>query len=150
MPKKITEDNIIKQKEILDKIYNIVGVNSTNKSFLLQDIDADEEKINCIYALEPEIKKHFISGTWSCFKKPQDQQERKWYNMIKAVCKECDVEYSTKTKNIINKDGTVKSLTQFTLMKKNSLLDQTIESIIIEKVNSVIQNITKINNETII
>ena len=40
MPKKITEDNIIKQKEILDKIYNIVGINSTNKSIseIVQEI----------------------------------------------------------------------------------------------------------------
>ena len=98
MPKKITEDNIIKQKEILEKIYNIVGINSTNKSFLLQDIDADEEKQKQIYELESEIKDNFICGAWACFTKTN--QDRKWYNIIKTVCKHTDVICYTKRKTL--------------------------------------------------
>jgi len=98
MPKKITEDNIIKQKEILEKIYNIVGINSTNKSFLLQDIDADEEKQKQIYELESEIKDNFICGAWACFTKTN--QDRKWYNIIKTVCKHTDIICYTKRKTL--------------------------------------------------
>ena len=105
MPKKITEDNIIKQKEILDKIYNIVGINSTNKSFLLQDIDADEEKQKQIYELESEIKDNFLCATWACFK--VQNQDRKWYNIIKTVCKHTDVTYNSKKKGIKQNDKVV-------------------------------------------
>lgn len=102
MPKKITEDNIIKQKEILEKIYNIVGINSTNKSFLLQDIDVDEEKQKHIYELESEIKDNFICGAWACFTKTN--QDRKWYNIIKTVCKHTNVICYTKRKRIKQND----------------------------------------------
>ena len=109
MPKKINEDNIIKQKEILDKIYNIVGINSTNKSFLLLDIDADEEKQKQIYELESEIKDNFLCATWGCFK--VQNQDRKWYNIIKTVCKHTDVTCYTKRKRL-KKDEIVVYVTE--------------------------------------
>jgi hypothetical protein len=103
MPKKITEANILKQKEILQKIYEILGISSEKKSFILQDMDVNEEAQEQIYELEPEIKENFICGTWSCFTKTN--QDRKWYNIIKSVCKNNNVVYYTKRKTFKKDDN---------------------------------------------
>ena len=41
------------------------------------------EKQQMIYDLEPDIKKYFVCGTWSCFRKVD--QDRKWYNILKSI-----------------------------------------------------------------
>jgi hypothetical protein len=102
MPKKITETNILKQKEILQKIYEILGISSEKKSFILQDMDANEEAQEQIYELEPDIKENFICSSWGCFK--AKDQDRKWYNIIKSVCKNNNVSYYAKRKNIKKTD----------------------------------------------
>ena len=105
MPKKITDENILKQKEILLNIYQILDISGTNNSFILQDIDNDIDKQNAIYALETDIRKNFICGNWACFKKEQNDNTRKWYNMIKSICKEFDVDVHTKRKSIKKENG---------------------------------------------
>ena len=83
MPKKITLEYELKQKEILNKLLEILGITDDKKSFLLQDIDINNEKQQMIYDLEPDIKKYFVCGTWSCFRKVD--QDRKWYNILKSI-----------------------------------------------------------------
>jgi hypothetical protein len=148
MPKKLTASNLLKQTEIVTTIYTILNLNQNNNFFYLQDIDADIDKQNAIYALEPEIKKNFLCGNWSSIK--TKVQDRKWYNIVKNVFKACGIEYSTKTKNITNKDGTVTSLTQFTVIiidKTNLSLDQKLEILLNEKVELAIQNMIKSNDK---
>ena len=102
MPKKITDANILKQKEILQKIYGILGISSEKKSFILQDIDANEEAQKQIYELELEIKENFICSSWGCFK--AKDQDRKWYNIVKTVCKNSNVIYYSTRKGIKKDD----------------------------------------------
>lgn len=109
MPKKITDANILKQKEILQKIYGILGISSEKKSFILQDIDANEDAQKQIYELEPDIKENFICGSWACFTKTN--QDRKWYNIIKSVCKNNNVIYYS-TRKSIKKDDKFVNVTE--------------------------------------
>lgn len=85
MPK--TVDKYDKERlEVLHKIFNILGINENNNKFLLHELDSDLKKQEDILALEPEIKKYFICGKWSCFKNPDMKREALSY--VKHVVKD--------------------------------------------------------------
>jgi hypothetical protein len=118
MPKKLTPINLSKQKEILDKIYNILEISETKSSFILQDIDIDTTKQNLIYDLETEIKEHFMCSNWACFKK-NNNQERKWNNMVRYVLKEFDIATYSTRKARKNADGKNITVTEVLVGKNN-------------------------------
>ena len=84
MPKVV--DKYDKERlEVLHKIFNILGINENNNKFLLHELDNDTKKQEEILALEPEIKKYFICGKWSCFK---NEMKRIALSYIKHVVKD--------------------------------------------------------------
>ncbi len=84
MPKVV--DKYDKERlEVLHKIFNILGINENNNKFLLHELDNDKKKQEEILALEPEIKKYFICGKWSCFK---NEMKRIALSYIKHVVKD--------------------------------------------------------------
>jgi hypothetical protein len=84
MPK--TVDKYDKERlEVLHKIFNILGINENNNKFLLHELDEDLKKQEDILALEPEIKKYFICGKWSCFK---NDMKREALSYVKHVVKD--------------------------------------------------------------
>jgi len=123
MPKNITSFDS-ERKEILNKILEILEINEFNKSFLLQDMDDLLEKQQLIYDLEPDIKKYFLTSKWSCFFKSNEQQ-RKWYNIIKTVFKDLDIDYCTKRKGC-KVDGNKITKTEFILYFNKSNIDNII------------------------
>lgn len=59
---------IEEQKQILNKMYNILGIDNKNKIIYFCDLD-DESKKKKILDLLPEVKKFFNCGSWAVFKK---------------------------------------------------------------------------------
>ena len=103
MPKVIKPEDDIKRLEILNKILDILGKKEgmsdpsglrqsasgdSEITFFLSKMDLDEEAQKKIYELEPEIKKYYVCGKWTCFAKDDSIMKRKWLSMIKYICKE--------------------------------------------------------------
>ena len=114
MPKTINGYEM-ERKEILNKFLEILEINGDKKSFLLQDIDNNLEKQELIYNLEPDIKKYFLCGKWSCFIKSKVQQ-RKWYNILKYICKDMNFNIVSVKKNV-KIDGKFVSFTECIFIK---------------------------------
>lgn len=98
MPKKVDKfDN--ERKEVLNKMFQILGINENNNMFSLHKLDGDQEKQNEIINLQDDIKKYFICGEWTCFKK-KDTTKRIWLSMIKYVVKDMGYQIFTSRKNV--------------------------------------------------
>jgi len=84
MPKRV--DKYDKERmDILQKMFNILDINENNNTFLLHELDNNDEKQKQILELEPEIKRYFICSSWSCFKDPNIK--RKYLSLIKHMLK---------------------------------------------------------------
>ena len=92
---KIKKIRFIKErKEILEKIYNIIGINENNKMFYTHEIDNDEEKKQKIEDLIPDIKKNFSVSTWLCFNKSRNMN-KKHISIVKYILKDMIIDYSS-------------------------------------------------------
>lgn len=90
------------QKDILEKILDILEINENNKTFLLYDIDNDKEKQEKILALKEDIKKYFVYNNSSIFKKCPT--ERPYMSIIRTVFKSQNIGYIS-AKKFIKKDN---------------------------------------------
>jgi hypothetical protein len=89
MPKKIIQYD--KQRlEVLNKLFNILGINTTNNMFSLHKIDSSNNIQNQILELEIDIKQYFICSEWSCFKK-KNIIKRRWLSFIKYIFKDMNI-----------------------------------------------------------
>jgi len=111
MPKKVDSTEYkMKQNYLLNKLLDILGITNEKKSFLLQDIDNNDEKQKMIYDLEPEIKKNFIIGKWNCFK--TKDTKRKWLSIIRCLLKELDHDIISSKKSVKKEDSFI-SITEY-------------------------------------
>jgi hypothetical protein len=119
MPKKVDQyDN--ERKEIVCKLFNLLGINDINNMFSLHKIDNDDILQENILALEPEIKKYFLCSRWPCFRK--DYVDRKWLSMVKNIFK--DMKYqiiSSKKRETVNDIPKVVSVYHIINIDKNVL-----------------------------
>jgi hypothetical protein len=97
MPKSVDKYHN-ERKEVFNKMMEILGINENNNMFSLHKIDANIEKQNQIIELENDIKKYFLCGEWTCFKK-KDTVKRRWLSMIKYVVKDMEYNFFNKRKN---------------------------------------------------
>lgn len=112
MPKKIDQYDT-ERKQLLDRIFDILGISKDNNSFFLNDIDKNQTKIDQINALDIDIKKYFCISNWSAFKsKPI---KRRYYSLLKSIFKDMNIKYKTEThRNTIfdgNNTGTSTTIT---------------------------------------
>jgi dihydrodipicolinate synthase/N-acetylneuraminate lyase len=84
------------QEEIIEKIITILD--ATNKTFILYDIDNDEEKQKQIYNLIDDIKKYFSSYNIGGLKEPE-RYKRTWLSIVRQLLK--------KKYNVISGDLTI-------------------------------------------
>lgn len=84
------------QEEIIEKIITILD--ATNKTFILYDIDNDEEKQKQIYNLIDDIKKNFSSYNIGGLKEPE-RYKRTWLSIVRQLLK--------KKYNVISGDLTI-------------------------------------------
>jgi hypothetical protein len=76
------------QKELADKVLDILGISETNKVFYIGDID--EEKVKQIIALEGDVRRYFKCGTWTYFAKTVPIP---WLSLAKSVLKATGVNF---------------------------------------------------------
>ena len=84
------------QEEIIQKIITILD--ATNKTFILYDIDNDEEKQEQIYSLIDDIKKYFSSYNIGGLKEPE-RYKRTWLSIVRQLL--------NKKYNVISGDLTI-------------------------------------------
>lgn len=58
MPKQVNKYTN-ERKDVLNKMFSILGINEKNNTFLLHELDTNIDKQNKILDLETDIKKHF-------------------------------------------------------------------------------------------
>jgi hypothetical protein len=114
MPKQVNKYDK-ERKEVLNKMFQILGINESNNKFLLHELDADIDKQNQILELEPDIKKYFICGSWSCFRTPDIK--RKPLSIIKCLLKEMDYVVLSSSIKVTNDDNTISNLTKYNILK---------------------------------
>ena len=103
MPKTV-EKYENERKKLLEKMFSILGVNSENNKFYLHELDSNEKKQQEILDLEPEIKKYFICGRWSCFKNPNMKREA--LSFVKHVVKDMGYELYAVRRLLKHDNGT--------------------------------------------
>jgi hypothetical protein len=103
MPKQVDKYDK-ERKEVLNQIFQILGINEANNKFLLHELDANVEKQNQILELESNIKKYFICGKWNCF--TDSNVKRKYLSIIKCLLKDMGLQIMITT-NIIKDDESV-------------------------------------------
>jgi hypothetical protein len=110
--KKIVYEN--ERKIILNKMYEIVGLNDKNY-FYSTDINDSKIIQNQILEMSDDIKKYYATSTWSVFKKSVDV-ENIALSIIKSLLKDNNVLYESKTQKIIV-NGKKKISTLYTVQK---------------------------------
>jgi len=99
MPKKIEKfEN--ERKIIINKLFEIIGIDQNNNLLSLHKMDNDLEKQQKIIDLESDIKKYFISSRWTCFNKPKNCK-RIWLSILKNTLK--DMGYEIISSSIVSK-----------------------------------------------
>jgi hypothetical protein len=115
MPKQV--DKYDKERfEVLHKMFEILGINENNNTFLLHELDDNEEKQKQILELETEIKKYFICGSWSCFRTPDIK--RKPLSIIRCLMKDMGFVIISSFTKILNDDKTTTNITKYNILKK--------------------------------
>lgn len=86
------------RKEILEKIYNIIGLDKEDY-FYSHIINSSEEIQNEILNLSEDIMKYYATSTWSAFKRIE-VVENKTLSLIKSILKENNIIISSKQDRI--------------------------------------------------
>lgn len=113
MPKDISKYSK-EREEILLKIFNILGINEHNNHFEIKKIDEDIEMQNKILELEPDIKKYFNCGNWTCNKY---EAKRKYLSFIRYILR--DMNYSLISKRKMIDKTTYKKETHYYIFKES-------------------------------
>ena len=105
MPKKNVEQYIEEQKNILIKLYDILGITETNKQFSLKELDNNIEKQQKILQLEEDIKKYFICNRWCYFNQKCKGFKRNYLSLIKCLIRQMNIKLITSNVYIKNKEN---------------------------------------------
>jgi hypothetical protein len=100
MPKKV-EQYDAERKQVLDRMFEILGISESNKTICLNDIDKDEVKLKAIEDLDVDIKRYFLTSGWGCYMRPN--LKRKYYSVLKYLLRENNINHKQYTKTIKKK-----------------------------------------------
>ena len=115
MPKKV-EQYDAERKQVLDRMFEILGITESNRTICLNDIDKDESKLKAIEELDVDIKKYFLTSKWACYIKKN--MDRKYYSVLKYLLREFNINYEQKTETIktkITNGYIITKITKFTI-----------------------------------
>jgi hypothetical protein len=76
---------------VLQKLYEIIGVNEKNKIFYFEDLN--EEKQKKIMNLTTDCKKYFNTGHWNAFLKKTSSEPH--VSLIRSILKDMEIKSST-------------------------------------------------------
>jgi hypothetical protein len=104
------------QREILNKILNIIGITKENNTFTLYELSKTPEKIQQILDLKPEIAKFFSAGKWICFKKDH-KSDKEHIVLLRNILKTFDIKYIVQSTRIkLDADSHVNTQKYFILL----------------------------------
>lgn len=89
------------QCAILNKIYEIIGINDNKKEFTLYELCCKPESIKQIIDMKTDIRKFFSASHWACFKDKNYKSNNEYIVLIRNIFKSLKVKYtvvSTKIK----------------------------------------------------
>lgn len=101
MPKDISKYEE-QRKEVLNKLFIILGINENNNYFELKKLNNNIEMQNKILELEPEIKKYYNYSHWECFKKYE--MKKRYMSFIRYIIKNNDYKLVSNRKTIKHND----------------------------------------------
>ena len=102
------------QNDILNKIYNIIGLDENKRSFYTHEFDYDEDKRKLVEDLSEDIKKYFSASLWSCFNKKK-KLDKQYISLIKNIFKDLKIQYNSQSCKI-KKDNKYINSTQYILL----------------------------------
>jgi hypothetical protein len=102
MPKTI-DKYTIERNNVLQKLFNILEISDTNKTFFLKNLDENENKQNLIFELESDIKKYFLCSRWTYFSNKNRKFKRSYLSLIKAIMKDLNIKMIPST--VVNKNN---------------------------------------------
>jgi len=112
---KLSEKFENEREDICDRLISILDLDNNN-SFLLSELDLDEEKQKKIMDMKEEIQKYFACSTISSFK-PNFECKRPYLNIVRSILRQQNY-------NFIGNDYTIKI---------NNISKKTIKYIIFRK-----------------
>lgn len=89
------------QRAILNKIYEIIGINETKKEFTLYELCSKPDSIKQIVDMKTDIRKFFSASHWACFKDKDYKSNNEYIVLIRNILKSLKIKYtvvSTKIK----------------------------------------------------
>jgi hypothetical protein len=92
----------LERKQIIERIFNILGVNNDKKYFYINELDDNIDKQNEILNLKNEIHTYFLTGNWKCFKTGINI-DRPYLSLIKHVFKYENINFMLSRKMIKGK-----------------------------------------------
>ena len=95
MPKTI-QNYTNERNELLQKMFNILGISKENNNLSLKKLDEDTDMQQKIIELIPDIKKYFVCSRWSYFSNQHTDFKRSYLSLIKSVLKSMDINIKSK------------------------------------------------------
>jgi hypothetical protein len=117
MPKKVDQfEN--ERKELLNKLFNLLGINENNNTVSLKELDNNIELQTGIIELVPEIKKYFVCSKWTCFRTSIEMIDRYYLSIIKNLIKNMNYNMFSKRTHLKDNDGNPYRDTIYHIIKK--------------------------------
>jgi uncharacterized membrane-anchored protein len=103
------------QREILDKILSIIGLDKENNTFTLYQLSKTPEKIEQIIALKPDIAKFFSASSWNCFKNDEIKSDTEHMVILRNILKTFNIKYTSESYRFTLEKNTHISTQKYTI-----------------------------------
>ena len=104
------------QKEILDKLLEILEINDDNRTIIIYNIDKNKEKIDAILSLKEDVHKYFNSSKWSLFRNYDNKNNKEHILLIRGLLNAMNVDYVS-TSIRIKEDGKLLCTSKYSIIK---------------------------------
>jgi hypothetical protein len=114
---KLSEKYQTEREELCNKIISLLELKDDH-SFLLNELDQDNEKQNKILGMKEEIQKYFACSTISSFK-PNFECKRPYLNIIRSILRQQDYIFDCGTTFTKVENGIYKTSTKYKIFRNN-------------------------------
>jgi hypothetical protein len=114
---KLSEKYKTEREYICTRLISIIGLDDNN-SFLLCDLDENEEKQNKIMDMKEEIQKYFACSTISSFK-PNFNCKRPYLNIIRSILRKQNYIIETNDYCIKYENGLMRKTMKYKIFRHN-------------------------------